>query len=91
MSNNLIISYDLYEPNKDYEAVAKAIKSLGNWAHVQKSVWYVKSNYSASAAAENAGLAPEVVDLNLDEIFEAYVIGRKDEQPDSQPAVERMA
>ena len=30
------------------------------------------------------GRRPEVVDLNLDEIFEAYVIGRRDEQKDKK-------
>jgi len=34
-------------PTKNYEAVADAIKLLGAWAHVQKSVWYVKSEHTA--------------------------------------------
>jgi ABC-2 type transport system ATP-binding protein len=40
---------------------------------------------------ERAGVKPEVVDLNLDEIFEAYVIGRKDGGSASQPVLERVA
>lgn len=52
MANNLFISYDLYNPGQNYEKVAEAIKSLGTWAKVQKSFWYVKSNYTASKAAE---------------------------------------
>jgi hypothetical protein len=52
MANNLFISYDLYSPGQNYEKVAQAIKSLGTWVKVQKSFWYVKSNYTASKAAE---------------------------------------
>lgn len=36
------------------------------------------------------GIDPQEIDLNLDEIFEAYVIGRK-ELPDAQPSLERVA
>lgn len=52
MANNLFISYDLYNPGQDYEKVAEAIKSLGNWAKVQKSFWYVNSTYAASQAVD---------------------------------------
>lgn len=51
MSNNLIISYDLYKPGQGYEKVIAVIKTLGNWAKVHQSLWYVKSNYSASEAS----------------------------------------
>lgn len=52
MANNLFISYDLNSPGQDYSRVIEAIKSLGNWAKVQKSLWYVKSNYTASQAVD---------------------------------------
>jgi hypothetical protein len=52
MANNLFISYDLYEPGKNYEAVSSAIKELGSWARVQKSFWYVRSQFGAQQAAE---------------------------------------
>ena len=52
MANNLLISYDLYRPGQDYSSVIKAIKSLGSWAKVHLSLWYVKSGYSASEASE---------------------------------------
>lgn len=51
MSNNLFISYDLYSPGQDYTVVIEAIKSLGSWAKVHKSLWYVSSNLSAEQAA----------------------------------------
>ena len=50
MANNLIISYDLHSPGQDYEKVHDAIKSLGNWAKVHKSMWYVNSNYNSNDA-----------------------------------------
>lgn len=50
MSNNLFISYDLNSPGQNYNVVADAIKSLGNWAKVQKSFWYVNSNLTAQQA-----------------------------------------
>lgn len=51
MANNLFISYDLYSPGQDYSRVIEAIQSLGTWAKVHKSLWYVKSNLSAEQAA----------------------------------------
>ncbi|MBN1344411.1 MAG: ABC transporter ATP-binding protein [Phycisphaerae bacterium] len=45
----------------------------------------------ALSALEQADVTPVIVDLNLDEIFEAYVIGRTDEQGPTQPALERVA
>ena len=52
MSRNLFVCYDLRKSNRDYEAVAKAIKSLGSWAQVQQSIWYGSSNLDAAKAAE---------------------------------------
>ena len=52
MANNLFISYDLFVPGQGYDNVAAAIKSLGTWAKIQMSFWYVKLNHSANKAAE---------------------------------------
>lgn len=49
MANNLFISYDLIK-NRNYQAVHEKIKSLGAWAHVHESFWYVSSFYSAEQA-----------------------------------------
>lgn len=46
---------------------------------------------AALAAARTWGVPFDVVDLNLDEIFEAYVIGRRKEQPDAPASLERVA
>jgi len=50
MANNLHISYDLNVPGQNYEAVIARIKSLGSWAKIHKSYWYVKSNMTADQA-----------------------------------------
>ncbi|HEY0922448.1 hypothetical protein [Rheinheimera pacifica] len=51
MANNLFISYDLNSPHQDYNAVFEAIKSLGPWACLQKSLWYVKTDKTSEEAA----------------------------------------
>lgn len=53
MANNLFISYDLYSPGQDYSKVIDAIKSLGSWAKVHKSLWYVNSNLNSMQAANH--------------------------------------
>ena len=52
MLNNLFISYDLKSPHQDYVATIDAIKSLGAWAAVQKSLWYVNTNITTAEAAK---------------------------------------
>lgn len=61
MANNLFISYDLNNPGQNYNTVIEKIKTLGNWAKVQYSLWYVNSNYSASEAAK---IVQAVMDKN---------------------------
>lgn len=51
MANNLFITYDLIK-TKDYAAVHNAIKTLGGWAKVTESNWYVNSSFSAEEAAK---------------------------------------
>lgn len=62
MANNLIVSYDLYNPGQDYSKVIEAIKDLGSWAKIHKSVWYVNSNYSASQAVDKVWAAMDTND-----------------------------
>lgn len=50
MANNLHVSYDLYNPGQNYEKVFERIKSLGAWAKVHKSFWYVNSTLTPSEA-----------------------------------------
>ncbi|MHB1260184.1 MAG: hypothetical protein ACYC2H_00565 [Thermoplasmatota archaeon] len=41
------ISYDLNRPGQDYDAVIKAIKDIGAWAHPLKSMWFVDTQLNA--------------------------------------------
>ena len=50
VANNLFVSYDLYNPGQDYSKVIEAVKALGSWAKIHKSVWYVNSNFSPDQA-----------------------------------------
>ena len=45
-----IISYDIKNNSQsfDYSELEKAIKSYGSWAHIEKSVWGIVTNKSAS-------------------------------------------
>ena len=47
MANNLFVTYDLIK-TKNYPAVHDAIKSLGSWAKVTESNWYVNSAQDAA-------------------------------------------
>jgi hypothetical protein len=50
VGNNLHISYDLNAPGQSYETVIAKIKTLGNWAKIHKSYWYVNSVLTAEQA-----------------------------------------
>jgi hypothetical protein len=51
MGHNLHISYDLIAPGQNYEAVIAKIQTLGEWAKIHKSYWYVNSPLTAAEAA----------------------------------------
>lgn len=61
MANNLHISYDLHDPGKNYHAAIAAVKSLGSWAKIHYSFWYVKSNYTADQARD---IVARAIDAN---------------------------
>lgn len=52
MSYNLFISYDLNSASQDYTAITDRIGSLGSGVKIQKSHWYVNSNFSAKEARD---------------------------------------
>jgi hypothetical protein len=52
MANNLFVSYDLNSTNRNYDGVIEEIKNLGDWAAVQKSVWYLNTSLNAQSVAE---------------------------------------
>lgn len=48
MKKTYIISYDLKNANSDsYEKITEYIKSHGTWAHINESLWAIKTEKSA--------------------------------------------
>ena len=47
---HIIICYDLKTPGKDYRSLINMIETIGSgtWAHLQDSVWYIKTTFTAS-------------------------------------------
>ncbi len=45
--NCYIITYDLRQPGRNYEALYEAIQSYGTWAHINQSTWAVVTTQSA--------------------------------------------
>jgi hypothetical protein len=52
VANNLHISYDLINPGQNYAKLIEKIKTLGSWARVHASFWYVNSSLTASQAVD---------------------------------------
>lgn len=69
-----VIAYDLQKPNdkpKNYERVTETINANFTWCHLQKSVWLVRSELSASEIRDI--LAPHL--KNGDVLFIARLKG----------------
>ena len=43
--NSYLITYDLKLPNRNYDNLYNAIKSLGDWWHYLESTWIIKTPY----------------------------------------------
>ncbi len=89
---------DLRSQVKRLVAPADAEKILRNLPGVldinitgRQATAVVEDIIPARAALAAAGVAAQEIDLNLDEIFEAYVIGRRKEGKDVEPHLERVA
>lgn len=39
-----LITYDLKNPNRNYDGLHNAIKGLGHWWHYLESTWIIKTN-----------------------------------------------
>ncbi len=52
MERCYIISYDMAEGG-DYNALHKAIKDYGTWAHITESTWAVVTEYSAEVIRDD--------------------------------------
>jgi hypothetical protein len=42
---------------KNYDRVIAAVKNLGTWAHVQKSLWYISTSMTSEMAAAHVWAA----------------------------------
>jgi hypothetical protein len=49
---NLFVSYDLADPDKNFDVLAGEIQKLGTWAQMQPTLWYIHSTFSAEQASE---------------------------------------
>lgn len=70
--NIYIISYDLTNPGRDYEALSNAIKSYGNWWHQTGSTWVIASDTTSSSAIRD--YLKQFTDSN-DKLFVAKLSG----------------
>ena len=65
MKNNILVTYDLNKSGQNYYALIEKIKTLGAWAKVQQSVWYLHTSYSADEVLDHL---TKVTDFN-DSLF----------------------
>lgn len=81
MSNNLFVTFDVHDTARESSLILAAIEELGQAVRIFSFMWYVRSNLSASEAAERVwdvmqpedhlividASRQEVATLNLDE------------------------
>ena len=48
-----IISYDLCAPSRNYDALYKAIKAYGKWAHITESTWFINTSSTCAEIRED--------------------------------------
>jgi ABC-2 type transport system ATP-binding protein len=74
------------------EAALRALPGVLDFSISGRQASVVVEDISAARPAlAMAGITAEEIDLNLDEIFEAIVIGRRKDGPHVEPSLERMA
>lgn len=76
-------------PSESYESLGELPGTLDVKRSGKRVAVVVENVQQAMTFLNKNGLTPEIIDLNLDEIFEAYVIGRPTGH-DKEPAMERM-
>jgi ABC-2 type transport system ATP-binding protein len=75
---------------EDYRRVSPLPRELDVVIRGQQTAVVVADTEAACRAASKAGVRPTVINLNLDEIFEAYVTGKGEKTLDSQADLERV-
>ncbi len=51
--SSFMISYDLIGPNRDYDELYSAIKNYGTWAHINESLWIIRSTKTSEAIRDD--------------------------------------
>lgn len=67
MKNNILVTYDLNKSGQNYDSLIENIKTLGAWAKIQQSVWYIHTSYSSQEVLD---ILSKVTDYN-DSLFVA--------------------
>jgi len=78
-------------PAQEYEKIGSLPGTLDAEVRGTQAAVVVEDVSEAERAAAQAGVRVQVDDLNLDEIFEAYVIGKREPSHDSKTDLERVA
>ncbi len=94
----------LDETERLRDSVKRLILSDDSWSKVRSLPGVLDVRHSGDRVAvvtsgveeslaqlQGQGITPQVVDLNLDEIFEAYVIGKQEAGHVAEPVLERVA
>ena len=69
-----IITYDLKYSSNNYDDLIDKIKNYPKWAHVNESVWIVKSNTSAEDIRIDEEVQGERIgDLNTEQLIKQVV------------------
>lgn len=76
---------------QDYEKIGSLPGTLDAEVRGVQAAVVVENVSEAQRAAAQAGIRVQIEDLNLDDIFEAYVIGKKEPSHDSKADLERVA
>ena len=71
MSHSKIVSYDLRNSGKNYDALYDKIKSYGAWAHILESTWFISTPDSCAAVRDDLN---SVLDSD-DGVFVAALTG----------------
>jgi hypothetical protein len=90
MTNNLFVTFDVHDTSREASLILSAIEELGQAVRIFSFLWYVRSNLSASEAAERVwdvmdpqdrllvidASRQEVASLNLDELCVQWMTNR---------------
>lgn len=49
---NILVAYDLNKSGQEYDVLIEAIESYVYYAEIQRSVWYLKTNQTATEVKE---------------------------------------